>query len=122
MERRCFIGLASWVTASMALPLAWSRPLRADTLFELIFGDASMAACLGARHIEVDSAAGDRGRRLVDDLIMRAGRDWDALRRVLAQRIADDMAALDTVVVDGWVMARSEADFCAAVCQDGTTA
>lgn len=119
MERRCFIGLAFSAMACVPWPWAWSRPVRADTLFELIFGDASKAARLGASHMAMDPLAGDRGRRLVNDLTGRVGNDGNALRTAFGLRIVDEMAELDTVVVDGWVMARSEADLCAAVYLDG---
>lgn len=122
MERRCFIGLAFGVTVCIPLPGVWSRPVRADTLFETIFGDASEAARLGASHAALDPAAGDRGRRLVNDLAVGAGRNQNALRALLGRRIVDELADLDTVVVDGWVMARSEADLCAAVYSDGAGA
>ena len=36
----------------------------------------------------------------------------------LRERVDADLAALDVVVVDGWVMARMEADLCAAVYLD----
>jgi hypothetical protein len=81
-------------------------------LFKTMFGDPRLAASIGRRHRVIDPAAAARGRALVRRLAAGGSeRAAHALRRT----IADDLARLDVTVVDGWVMARAEADFCAAV-------
>jgi hypothetical protein len=112
VKRRRLIKLAALSLAGLSLPATWSRPLRADTLFQDIFGHAGFAARLGRLHHANDPAAAARGRALVSDL---AAQPVLAREIRLRQHTDADLSALDVVVVDGWVMARTEADLCAAV-------
>lgn len=112
VTRRRLFHLAAMSLAGLSISTVWPDRARADRLFEVLFGDARLAARLGARHLVQDPASGRRGRLLVAELA--SGGDLDE-RQALAARIADQLARLETVVVDGWVMARAEADLCAAV-------
>jgi len=112
VNRRRLIKLAALSLASVALPVAWLSRHRADLLFDNLFGDASFAAQIGRLHLARDRGAGGRGRTLCAEL---AARPTPAAARRLREHVNADLKALDVVVVDGWVMARSEADLCAAV-------
>ncbi len=112
MKRRRLIKLAALSLAGLALPVAWLNRLRADVVFNELFGDASFAARIGRIRLAEDGKAGARGRMLIADLAPDSAR---AKAERLHERIAADFETLDVVVVDGWVMARTEADLCAAV-------
>ena len=115
MNRRLLIKLVGLPFAGFVVPLAWSKRLHADALFETMFGDAGMAARVGSAHTKRDAVAGERGRTLMADL---ASMPCDDQATYLRERALGDFAELDVVVADGWVMARSEADLCAAVAED----
>ncbi len=112
MKRRRLIKLTALSLAGLALPVAWLNRLRAEVVFNELFGDASFAAHIGRIRQAEDSKAGARGQLLIADL---ASDPEQAKKKRLRERIAADFEALDVVVVDGWVMARTEADLCAAV-------
>lgn len=119
MTRRRLIKLAGLSLASFVLPVTWSSRLRADALFDSMFGNPSFAARMGLAHRLVDPSASERGLGLAADLAAAAPSVREGRFRSKVDR---DLAALDVVVVDGWVMARSEADFCAAVHLERTPA
>lgn len=119
MKRRRLFKLAALSLAGLALPVAWLNRLRADVFFGDLFGDPGFAARIGQiRHVQ-DVKAHIRGRTLVAAL---ASQPLPARAERLRQRVVVDLEALDVVVVDGWVMARSEADLCAAVHLDRSLA
>lgn len=119
MKRRRLIKLAALSLAGLALPVAWLSRFRADIFFNDLFGDASFAAHIGhIRHAQ-DGKASVRGRKLVADL---ASHPLPARSERLRERVVADLAALDVVVVDGWVMACTEADLCAAIHLDRSLA
>ncbi|MGI9487409.1 MAG: hypothetical protein ACR2RF_16335 [Geminicoccaceae bacterium] len=119
MKRRRLIKLAALSLAGLALPVAWLHRLRADVFFNELFGDASFAARIGRIHHAQDGEAGGRGRALIADL---ASRPLQTMEVCLRECVGADLEALDVVVVDGWVMARTEADLCAAVHLDRSLA
>lgn len=119
MLRRQMIKLAALSLVGFALPLTWLPPLRADTLFKSLFGDIGLAARVGRLYHARDPGAGTRGRALVADL---GAFPSSARPNRLRERTDADFEALDVVVVDGWVMARSEAELCAAVHLDRSLA
>ena len=98
--------------AGLMLPPSWLPPLRADTFFGNIFGDVSLASRIGRLYQASHPDAGARGRALVADLAVFP---WSSRQKRLRERTNADLEALDVVVVDGWLMARSEAELCAAV-------
>ncbi len=115
VNRRRLFNLAGLSLAGLALPFIWSKPLRADGLFETLFGDAGLAAKVGHAHRHADPLAVERGRALAAEL---TAKPVSAAMRHLRQQAQSDLERLDVVIADGWVMARSEADFCAAVHQN----
>ena len=125
MDRRRLIKLAALSLAGFALPLTRFVQSRVDIregidrTFEAIFGDSRLAASIGKAHAAVEPSAAVRGRRLMAALANQpAAKARDQLRR----QVERDMAALDVVVVDGWVLARCEADLCAGVHRDRSIA
>lgn len=112
MKRRHLIRLAALSLASFLLPTVGARSSRAHTLFKDMFGDDRLAARLGRLHLGEDPSAGGRGRSLAAELDKLHA---TARQEYLQARCLTDFGNLDTVTVDGWVMARSEADLCAAV-------
>ena len=112
MDRRHLIKLAALSLAGLAAPVAGLVRPRADALFAAFFGDPGLAARIGQISLARDEASGSRGRALAAEL---ASFRPTSGRRHLQERIDTDLEALDLVVVDGWVMARTEADLCAAV-------
>ncbi|MEZ5930466.1 MAG: hypothetical protein R3F54_00645 [Alphaproteobacteria bacterium] len=119
MYRRHLFKLAALPLASFALTLSGWRPLRADAMFRDLFGDDRLAAGLGRLYQQQDPQAGRRGLSLVAEL---ASIEPSARERRLLARRQTELAALDVVTIDGWVLARSEADLCAAVHLDGELA
>ncbi len=112
MKRRHLIKLAALSLASLLLSTVGSRSTRAHALFKDMFGDDRLAARLGRLHLMQDKSAGSRGRSLAAEL---DGLRETARQERLQARCRTDFSNLDVVTVDGWVMARSEADLCAAV-------
>lgn len=85
---------------------------------ERIIGDRDGARQLGALYLTRHPAT-------VDDLLRESGgfpaaafgaHGRKALARALIDRRTADFAAGRTVVLDGWVVARSEAQVCALLC------
>ena len=119
MYRRHLIKLAAYSLLGLLVPAGGLRPLHAHTVFQNMFGDDRIAAQLGKLYQRQDPSAGARGRSLAAKLAaMRSSARQDYLQ----MRSQADLAALDIVTIDGWVMARSEADLCAAVHLDRSAA
>lgn len=112
MKRRYLIKLAALSLASLLLPAFSARSPRAHALFKDMFGDDRLADRLGGLHLRQAPSAGGRGRSLAAKLV---GMDASLRQEWLLARCQRDFSKLDIVTVDGWVMARSEADLCAAV-------
>lgn len=112
MKRRPLIKLAALSLAGLVLPLAKARTVSADAVFRELFGDDRVAAHLGRLHLRQDPMAGARGRSILADLAAASPTSRETDLRARSQA---ELAALEVVTVDGWVLARSEADLCAAV-------
>lgn len=101
--------------AGLALPL-WSgrllqatpEPIVDDTLLGLLLGDLDSARVIAGR-VQRDDALERDALRLGGEL---ARRSPDAARTWFEARRAADFAARNTVVVDGWILARSEVGLC----------
>lgn len=119
MNRRHLIELAALSLAGLAIPAAWLFRHGADAIFRDMFGDPSVAAHRGRLHLAKDAGAAWRGRALAAELAAHLPADRE--RRLFELKCAD-LDNLDVVVVDGWVMARTEADLCAAVHLDRSRA
>ncbi|MGI9498869.1 MAG: hypothetical protein ACR2P3_02445 [Geminicoccaceae bacterium] len=122
MNRRRLIKLAALSSGGLSLgslALTWLPSLRANTLFKDLFGDPGVAALIGRLHQTKDPGSGTRGQALVANLAVH---EASAREQQLRECVGADLAALDVVIVGGWVMARSEADLCAAVHLDRSAA
>jgi hypothetical protein len=76
--------------------------------------DIREAARLGRLVLARDAGAAAAGEALVAVLEVTGGRNPHGIREAFAERRRADFAMLDTQVVDGWVLARAEAQLCAA--------
>jgi hypothetical protein len=74
-------------------------------------GDAAPLRRLGIAYLRDHRGEGDP--RWLGAQLFGASQERPALARRLAERRARDLAADDIVVVEGWLLARSEARFCA---------
>jgi hypothetical protein len=78
-----------------------------------LFDDLSGARALGNQYLRAHTEEANLGI-LLDLLGAESGTiELDALRRKIAQRVADDFLVGRIVHVDGWVLARTEARACA---------
>jgi hypothetical protein len=112
VKRRHLIKLAALTLASSLLTTIGPKRTFAHSFFKDIFGDDRLAARLGRLHLRQDPSAGERGRSLTVEL---DDPQAPSKQERLLERSRADFEKLDIVTVDGWVMARSEADLCAAV-------
>ncbi|MEM8951811.1 MAG: hypothetical protein AAGA21_11945 [Pseudomonadota bacterium] len=119
MKRRRLIKLVTLSLSVLAIPASLLPRLRADDVFNDLFGDPGFAAHIGEIHQAKERQAVTRGRKLVADL---KSHPLPSMQKHLRARAEADLASMDVVVVDGWVMARAEADLCAAVYADRSLA
>jgi hypothetical protein len=116
--------LLQLLLASAVLPLgligvAWtSVPGLRRAVIGRLTGDLPGARAIGLRYL-ADNPGERHGGALADGLFgeTRAApagdREMSALRRQLAARSRADFASGDTIIVDGWIVARTEARLCA---------
>jgi hypothetical protein len=115
-SRRSFLGLAVAAAAAWPLP-AWAR-LAPDPApaadFGRVFEHLDSAILVGRRYLGryPDEAA---PRTLATELLRAGGADPGSVRAALRARIRQDFERGDTVLLGGWVLARSECHACAAV-------
>jgi hypothetical protein len=85
-------------------------------LIEPLFTDMASARAVGRSYIAAfpDIAAGAAGR-IRDLLLTPRQRQRGFPERLLSGQRRDDFSSGRTVVIDGWVIARCEADLCAAL-------
>jgi hypothetical protein len=135
-RRSVLLAVAGWALAPLAalarLPLAASGAPNLDVqlLARLVafFGEPGSAAALGAAYLRQAPEEADAGRlvtRLFPGASSAALERWSdgALRSALAQRLAEDFAHSRTVILQGWVLSRSEARlFAAAALAQGAAA
>ena len=119
VNRRRLFKLAVTPLACLAWPTAWLSSVNAQTLFADMFGDVRIAERLGQLYLSKDRNAGERGRQIALELAAYGG---SSRQEQLQDRCQSDLAGLDVVVVDGWVLARSEADLCSAIHLDRSRA
>jgi hypothetical protein len=78
------------------------------------FRHPDSAIAIGRRYLS--RYPDDAGARILADDLRRAGADDPAAARAaLRVRVREDFERGDTVLLDGWVLARSECRACAAV-------
>ena len=127
MRRRLFLTLLSATGTVAALaPLGLLRrsiaapdPKRADIAARVgaVFQNPDGARTIGRAYL-ANCSPRPLKRRLLADLTKRLGRDLHAidsetLGRRLAKQVRNDMAGDRTIVVNGWVLAETEARLCA---------
>ena len=106
MQRRWFGSLSlAWVLPSSVLA-GRADPL--SSLLAQLTAEQSTAARLGYAYLAVS----DVGRLAATESRLRRAADGgvDGLRRAVATLARADLARGDTVLVDGWVLARAEAE------------
>jgi hypothetical protein len=120
-RRRFLLGLGLGVMAATLAATGWAKPtwMRRAVVQELI-GDLKGVRAIGARYLALAPEERDAARlaRLLFAGIAEARRPFagvDALRRAIGAHRERDFAAGDTVLVDGWILARTEARLCALV-------
>jgi hypothetical protein len=119
--RRTFLGALAAVVATAA---GATRPWRFVVEIERRPLEARLAHLL--RHHEAAAAVGraatsaagsdvlvrSLATRLVGGVVEAEAADDDELRDAASRAVAADFAAMDTVKVDGWVLARTEVELC----------
>lgn len=86
---------------------------RMRELLEEIFGDRAAPKALGEAYLRRYPRRADSAEVMKDLLADHSPRDAAALGRLVAERRARDFREGRTVVLDGWILARSEAQLCA---------
>ena len=116
--RRTFLLTATAATAAFGRPMpAWVRsPPEAapGTSLVLLFNHRDSAIAIGQRYLSCYPDDGAPGE-LAADLHRASGGDPVAARTALRARVRQDFERGDTVLLEGWVLARSECHACAAV-------
>ena len=106
MQRRWFGSLSlAWVLPSSVLA---DRADPLSSLLARLTAEQSTVARLGHAYL----AVADVGRLAATEVRLRRAADGgvDGLRRVVATLARADLARGNTVLVDGWVLARTEAE------------
>jgi hypothetical protein len=134
-RRSVLLAVAGWALAPFT---ALARPPRgaaaasnpeARLLARIVafFGEPASAAALGAAYLcqaPEDAEPGHLVARLFPDTSSAVLERWSdsALRSALARRLIEDFAHSRTVILQGWVLSRSEARLfaAAALAQDGS--
>jgi hypothetical protein len=134
-RRSVLLAVTGWATMPMSamarLPFAASPPpdpeARLLTRLAGLFGEPASATALGAAYLRQAPEEAEPGcllSRLFPDAATEVLERWSdgVLRSTLARRLAEDFANSRTVVLQGWVLSRSEARLfaAAALAQGGT--
>jgi hypothetical protein len=131
-RRNVLLAVAGWallpVTAVARLPIAADPDARVLARLSRFFAAPDSAAALGAAYLRrapEEAEAASLVARLFPGVASAALERWPdgALRAALAGRLAEDFAQSRTVVLQGWVLSRSEARlFAAAALTHGVAA
>jgi hypothetical protein len=117
LGRRAFLAAAAAAAAcgAPALAVLQPRPQPApDADLALIFKHRQSAIAIGRRYLS--RYPGEAvPQRLAEDLRRAGAGDPAATRRALRARVREDFERGETVLLDGWVLARSECQACAAL-------
>jgi hypothetical protein len=115
--RRTALGGAAVLAALGPGPAAAAAPPAAPSLPALlraVVDDRAAARALGRAHLAAGAEPGALRARL-EALAAAAPRDAAGLRAAVREACARDLAAGDVAVVDGWVLARTEAEVLALI-------
>jgi hypothetical protein len=120
-RRSVLLAVAGWALARLPLAASGAPNLDVQLLARLVafLSEPGSAAALGAAYLRQAPEEADAGRlvtRLFPGASSAALERWSdgALRSALAQRLAEDFAHSRTVILQGWVLSRSEARLFAA--------
>jgi hypothetical protein len=118
MKRRSFIWLSLAGTAGLAIPLQACHYLDAKKVKILTRPYALSSICdiktireIGLSYLKAVPQEADKKR--LGELLMQDGSETGTLEERLILRIEGDFKASDIMVLDGWVVARTEARQCA---------
>ncbi len=89
---------------------AWAE---AERCLVSLFSDLEAPLAVGRRYLELYPDEADRARLRAGLIGPARPLDREALRARLARRCGQDFRDGNTVIVDGWVLARTEARACA---------
>jgi hypothetical protein len=106
--------------AGLAIALPWLAHPGMHTNFDGLIRHRASAERIGRRYLATLPAATDRSRLLA--MSPAIGSALQAIRHrpevaagLLRRGINDDFSRADTVIVDGWVLAATEARLCAVI-------
>jgi len=127
LNRRHFVGAALCQAVLSTAPASATVGNNLDYVRKILRSAMpnQRAACIvGARVLETQPQLGNEAKNQLKKLYWEAAnkgpkfeRNRAAVSRVLQDQIDRDFLADNIILVDGWVMARSEAIFCAVVAQ-----
>lgn len=119
-RRRFFCGAIGALFGSLAIALPSLARAAMPANLDALLRHRASAERVGRRYLAMLPAGTDRSRLLTMSPML--GRALEAVRdrpeaatALLQQSIEDDFRRADTVIVDGWVLAPTEARLCAVV-------
>ena len=119
-RRRLARGMVAALIGSLAVALPWPGRTKAPADFGALVWHPASAERIGRRYLAMLPADTDRSRlrvmsRTLDHALQISQHDPARAARLLREGIDEDFRRADTVVVDGWVLAVTEARFCAVI-------
>jgi len=121
MSRRRFAGgMIPALIGSLAVTLPWLARAAMPANFDALIRHWASAERIGRRYLAMLPADTDRLRLLtmspaLDRALQAIRHEPEVAVRLLRQGIEDDFRHADTVIVDGWVLAATEARLCAVI-------
>jgi len=119
MKRRHFLlSLCGCLAANLLLRKTGAEPERVLTALRGLFAHPRDARVIGLRYLAVRPGPVDAQTLLQElgrDITALAARNAPELRTAIAARQRRDFACGDTLIVDNWVLSRTEATLCALV-------
>ena len=126
MKRRTFIWLSTAVSISAMLPLATScssvpnfEELLATPLTLMLLNDSKTIRKLGKQHLKLSSTHLEKEMLIALLLKNNQGKEisksssTSAIQRFIQKKITQDFSLENTVLIDGWVLSKTEAYQCA---------
>jgi len=119
-RRRFARGMLPALIGSFAIPLPWLARMAAPTNLGALLRKRAGAERIGRRYLATLPVGTDKARLLAMSPALehasRAVRHQPEVAAALLRRgISDDFCRANTIIVDGWVLAATEARFCAVV-------
>jgi len=119
-RRRFACGVIPALIGSLAITLPWLARAPAPADFGALVRHRASAERIGHRYLATLPAGTDRSRLLMmspalDRALQATHHEPEVAAKLLRRGIDDDFRRADTVVVDGWVLAATEARLCAVI-------